>query len=89
MALSGVAPALTEAAENLAQMAKNLADIHPTEWMTAKQAARHLGCDLAKAFERIATREGIPEHYLSTRGPRYNRTKLDAWLLRRRQGVSG
>jgi len=83
VALSGVALALPEAAENLVQMAKNLADIHPTEWMTAKQAARHLGCELAKAFERIATREVIPKHYLSARAPRYNRRELDEWLLGR------
>jgi hypothetical protein len=56
------------------------------EWMTAEQAFRHLGCESAKAFEKIAYREGIPKHYLSARAPRYNRTELDAWLLARQQG---
>jgi len=57
--------------------------------MTGEQAARHLVCESVKAFERIATREGILEHYLSARTPRYNRAELDSWLLGRRQGVSG
>ncbi len=57
--------------------------------MTAAQAARHLECESVKAFEKIASREGIPKHYLSARAPRYNRTELDAWLLGRRQGVNG
>ena len=62
MALSGVALALTEAAENLAQMAKDLANIHPTEWMTAKQVARHLGCELAKAFESTRRASSLWPH---------------------------
>jgi hypothetical protein len=89
-ALSGVALALTEAAENLSRAAKDLADMQGAEWMTAEQAARHLGCESVKAFEKIAAREGIPKHYLSARAPRYNRAELDSWLLGRRQGgVSG
>ena len=89
-ALSGVALALTEAAESLSRTAKELTDIQASEWMTAKQAARHLGCESAKAFEKIASREGIPKHYLSARAPRYKRAELDSWLLGRRQGgVSG
>jgi hypothetical protein len=90
VALSGVALALTEAAESLFRTAKDLADIRTADWMTAEQAAKHLGCESSKAFEKIAAREGIPKHYLSVRAPRYNRTELDAWLLGRRQGgVSG
>ncbi|HVF01624.1 MAG TPA: hypothetical protein VNA27_09875 [Rubrobacteraceae bacterium] len=67
-----------------------MTDIRASEWMTAEQAAKHLGCESVRAFEKIASREGIPKHYLSARAPRYNRTELDAWLLGRRQGrVSG
>ena len=89
-ALSDVALALTKAAESLSRTAKELTDIQASEWLTAEQAARHLGCESVKAFEKIAAREGIPKHYLSVRAPRYNRTELDAWLLGRRQGgVSG
>ena len=84
MALSGVAPAVTEAAENLSRTAKELTDIQASEWMTAEQAARHLGCEAVKAFEKIAAREGIPKHYLSTRAPRYNRAELDTWLMNRK-----
>jgi hypothetical protein len=83
-ALSGVALTLTEAAESLSRTAKELTDIQASEWMTAEQAARHLGCESVKAFEKIASREGIPKHYLSARAPRYNRAELDAWLLGRR-----
>ena len=43
------------------------------EWMTAEQAAKHFGFASAKAFEKTASREGIPKHYLSARTPRYNR----------------
>ena len=90
MALSGIALALTEAAENLSRTTKELTYIQASEWMTAEQAARHLGCESVKAFEKIASREVIPKHYLSARAPRYSRTELDAWLLGRRQGgVSG
>ena len=42
-----------------------------------RKAAKYLGCELDKAFEKIATREGIPKHYPSARTPRYNRTELD------------
>src|SRR5215211_4357641 len=83
-ALSGVALALTEAAESLSRTAKDLADMRTAEWMTAEQAAKYLGCESVKAFEKIATREGIPRHYLSERTPRYNRAELDAWLTGRR-----
>jgi hypothetical protein len=83
-ALSGVALVLTEAAESLSQTAKDLADTRAAEWMTAEQAATHLGCESVKAFEKIAAREGIPKHYLSSRAPRYNRAELDSWLLGRR-----
>ena len=88
-ALSGVALTLTEAAHILSQTAKDLADMRAAEWMSAKQAARHLSCESVKAFEKIAAREGIPKHYLSARAPRYNRTELDAWLLERREGPHG
>jgi hypothetical protein len=88
-ALSGVALALTEAAESLSHTAKDLADMRAAEWMTAEQAAKHLRCESAKAFEKIASREGIPKHYLSARAPRYNRAELDRWLMDRRQEVRG
>ena len=61
--------ALTETVESLSQTAKDLAEMRSTEWMTAEQAAKHLGCGSAKAFEKIAAREGIPKHYLSPRAP--------------------
>jgi hypothetical protein len=69
VALSGVALALTEAAESLSRTAKELTDIQASEWMAAEQAARHLGCESVKAFEKIASRESIPKHYLSARAP--------------------
>jgi len=69
--------------------AKELADMRATEWMSAEQAAKYLGCESVKAFEKIAAREGIPRHYLSARAPRYNRTELDAWLLGRRGTAPG
>ena len=52
------------------------------KWMTAEQASKYL-CESVKAFEKIASREGIPKHYLSARTPRYNRAELDRWLLGR------
>jgi hypothetical protein len=69
----------------LSRTAKELTDIQASEWMTAEQAAGHLGCESVKAFEKIASREGIPKHYLSARAPRYNRAELDVWLLGRRR----
>jgi len=84
-ALSGVALALTEAAESLSRTAKELTDMRAAEWMTAEQAAKYLGCESVKSFEKIATREGIPKHYLSARVPRYNRRELDQWLTDRRR----
>ncbi len=83
-ALSGVALVLTKAAERLSHTAKELTDMRATEWMTSQQAAKYLGYESVKAFEKIAAREGIPKHYLSTRAPRYNRAELDAWLMSRR-----
>ena len=44
----------------------------PLEVGTAEQAAKQLGCESVKAFEKIAAREGIPKHHLSARAPRYN-----------------
>ncbi len=72
-ALSSVAQVLAEVTESLARTAKDLTDMRAAEWMTAEQAAKHLGCESVKAFEKIASREGIPKHYLSARVPRYNR----------------
>jgi hypothetical protein len=88
-ALSGVALPLTEAVESLSHTAKELADMRAAEWMTVEQAAKHLGCESVKAFEKIAAREGIPRHYLSARIPRYNRAELDAWLIRRQGSTPG
>jgi hypothetical protein len=39
------------------------------EWMTSSECAKHLGCESVKAFEKIASKEGIPKHYLSARTP--------------------
>jgi Helix-turn-helix domain len=83
-ALSSVAQVLAEVTESLSRTAKDLTDIRAVEWMTAEQAAKHLGCESVKAFEKIASREGIPKHYLSARVLRYNRTELDAWLMSRK-----
>jgi hypothetical protein len=83
-ALSGVALALTEAAESLSRTAKELTNMRGAEWMTAEQSAKYLGCESVRAFEKIVSREGIPKHYLSTRAPRYNRANLDSWLMERR-----
>ena len=83
-ALSGVALALTEAAESLSRTAKELTNMRGAEWMTAEQSAKYLGCESVRAFEKIVSREGIPKHYLSARAPRYNRAELDEWLLQRR-----
>ena len=83
-ALSDVALTLAEAAQSLSQTAKDLADMRVAEWMTAEQAATYLGCESVKAFEKVASREGLPKHYLSARSPRYNRSEVDEWLLERR-----
>ena len=58
----------------------------PGDGTSAEQATKHLGCESVKTFEKIASREGIPKHYLSAPTPRYNRAELDAWLLERREG---
>jgi hypothetical protein len=87
--LVDIAQVLSEVAESLARTAKELANIQSPEWLTAEQAARHLGCESVKAFEKIAAREGIPKHYLSARAPRYNRAELDAWLMGRRASIPG
>src|SRR5829696_2943228 len=88
-ALSDVALILVEAAESLSRTAKDLADMRVAEWMTAEQAAKHLGCESVRAFEKIVSREGIPKHYLSARAPRYNRAELDRWLIGRRGAAPG
>ena len=74
-------------AESLSRTAKDLANMLAGEWMSAKQAATYLECESVKAFEKIAAREGIPKHYLSARAPRYNRAKLDRWLMDRKGAV--
>jgi hypothetical protein len=73
--------------ELIEQLITKLAEIQPTEWLTTEQAATYLGCESVKAFQKIATREGIPKHYLSARAPRYNRAELDAWLMSRKGRV--
>ena len=83
-ALSNIALLLAEVADHLSKVTRTLVELQPTEWMTAEQAAKYLGCESVKAFEKIAFREGIPKHYLSARAPRYNRAELDEWLLKRR-----
>ena len=76
MALSGVVLVLTEAAKQLSRTAKDLADMQPTEWMTPEQAAKYLGYESPKAFEKIAAREGVPKHYLSARTAERRCTRL-------------
>jgi hypothetical protein len=88
-ALSSVAQVLAEVTESLSRTAKDLTDMRAAEWMTAEQAAKHLRCESVKAFEKIASREGIPKHYLSARVPRYNRAELDAWLTGRQGATRG
>ena len=87
--LSDIASVAPEAAENLSQMAKDLAGTRTAKWMTAEQAATYLGCESVEAFVKIAARENIPKHYLSARTPRYNRAELDTWLMYRRPEVRG
>ena len=82
-ALAGVAATLAEAAETLAHTARELHEMSRGEWMTPDQAARHLSCTSTKAFQEVVAKESIPKHYLSDRLPRYIRSELDAWLLRR------
>jgi tetrahydromethanopterin S-methyltransferase subunit B len=41
----------------------------PGDGTSAEQATNHLGCESVKTFEKIASREGIPKHYLSARAP--------------------
>ena len=86
-ALSSVAQVLAEVTESLSRTAKDLTDMRAAEWMTAEQAAKHLGCESVKAFEKLASREGVPKHYLSARVLRYNRAELDAWLMTREGAV--
>ncbi len=86
-ALSSVAQVLAEVTESLSRRAKDLTDMRVAEWMTAEQAAKHLACESIKAFEKIASREGVPKHYLSARVLRYNRAELDAWLMTREGAV--
>ncbi len=85
--LSNIALLLAEVADHLSKATRTLVELQPTEWMTAEQAAKYFGCESVKAFEKIASREGIPRHYLSARAPRYNRAELDAWLLGRRGSI--
>jgi hypothetical protein len=86
-ALSNTALLLAEVADQLSKATRTLVELQPTEWMTAEQAAKYLGCESVKAFEKIASREDIPKHYLSARTPRYNRAELDEWLLGRRGSI--
>jgi len=51
--------------------------------MTPYQAARHLNCTSAKAFQEVVVKEGVPKHYLSDRLPRYSRPELVEWLMDR------
>jgi len=46
--------------------------------MITGQVARHLGCELVEAFEKIVARENIPRHYLTALAPQYERSELDA-----------
>jgi hypothetical protein len=69
--------------ELIERLFTKLAETQPPDWMTTKEAARYLACGSVKAFEKIASRENIPKHYLSARTPRYNRAELDAWLMSR------
>lgn len=82
-ALSGVASVLCEVVDNLAQTVKDMVEARPSEWMTAQQAAAYLGFDSVEAFCKLATRENVPKHYLSTRVARYNRVEIDDWVSSR------
>ena len=57
--------------------------------MTAEQAAKHLGCESVRAFEKIAVREGIPKHYLSARVPATTapNSTLGSWAASKEESV--
>jgi predicted DNA-binding transcriptional regulator AlpA len=58
-------------------------------WMTAEQAAIHLGYETRTFREKIAVRPGFPEpRYFGGVSPRWKRSELDEWAdaqPRRRQ----
>ena len=81
--LSDIASVAPESAENLSQMAKDLAGTRTAKWMTAEQAATYLGCESVEAFVKIVARENIPKHYLSARtdGTSTPSSTLGSWIV--------
>ena len=73
--------------ELIEQLITKLSEIQPPDWMTTEQAAKYLGFKSVEAFQKVATRQSIPKHFLSARATRYNRRELDEWLLSRRGGT--
>jgi excisionase family DNA binding protein len=54
--------------------------LHSEPWMTAEQAAAHLGLPSRKALYQAVRRGQIPVHRFGKR-LRFNRTELDSALL--------
>lgn len=48
-------------------------------WITAEEAAKHLGYALGTLYNKIADGEGIPHRKLG-RSFRFRRSELDAWV---------
>lgn len=54
-ALSSVAQVLVEVTESLSRTAKDLTDMRAAEWMTAEQAAKHLGPQRERLADPVAS----------------------------------
>ena len=65
-----------------------MADMRAAEWMTGEQAAKYLGCESVKAFEKIAARERSPSTTSRPAPLATTALKLDKWLLERRPPLS-
>lgn len=79
-ALADVALTLSEVAESLVCITKELSAAKREEWLDAEGARLHLK-RTRKQFERVSAQ--LPRHYISERGILYNVRELDEWLMSR------
>jgi excisionase family DNA binding protein len=80
--LAGVAEVLARAIDRAVEAVERLEKMHPSEWMTAEEAAAYVR-RTPEAFHKLVLNEGVPRHRISGQRYLYSRAEIDAWIMGR------
>jgi hypothetical protein len=76
-ALAGVAEMLARAIDRAVEAVDRLEKMHPSEWMTAEEAATYVR-RTPEAFHKLVLNEGVSRHRISGQRYLFSRLEIDA-----------